>query len=98
MRNCSRVPSPPPLYVKYDQYINDVDKFIQQVAAYLDVEISQAGITRLAQEAAPVRTAVDLSAHKRSGRSGQYIKELQPSTVSKLNAVLSEELAYWSFL
>lgn len=85
------------LYVKYDDFQGDTVTFMKKVINYLNVVVPEQEIQELSLKASPVQTTKDNTKHKRSGKSHQYLEELKPETVKKLNEVFAEVLEYWNF-
>ena len=85
------------IYLKYDLFVEDSSKFIQKIGEFLDLHPSQKDVNLLTEEASPVQN-VEVMKHKRSGKTGQYMEKLHPSTVEQLNQMLSEILSDWQFL
>ncbi len=85
------------IYLKYDLFKEDPREFIERINAYLDLGINDTLAESLANLAEPVQKEINDSAHKRSGNSNQFKKELKPETILELNDILREELEYWEF-
>lgn len=84
------------IYLRYDLFAYDTAEFIKKISDFLQLEISEKNIESLIRKARPVQ-ATEAMKHKRSGRSGQYLEKLQPTTIDKLNNILSEILLDWEF-
>lgn len=84
------------IYLKYDLFVEDTPEFIKKISAFLSLHSSPEDIDLLTQEASPVQN-VEVMKHKRSGKTGQYLEKLHPSTVEKLNQILSDVLHDWEF-
>ncbi len=84
------------IYLKYDFFVKNTPEFIIKISDFLGLQPSQEDIDLLTQEASPVQN-VEVMKHKRSGKTGQYLEKLHPSTVEKLNQILSEVLSDWEF-
>ena len=84
------------IYLRYDLFADDTAEFIKKIFHFLQLEISEKNIESLIRKADPVQ-ATEAMKHKRSGRSGQYLEKLQPTTIDKLNNILSEILLDWEF-
>ncbi len=84
------------IYLKYDLFVEDTPEFIKKICELLDLHPSQQDINLLTQEASPVQNS-EVMKHRRSGKTGQYREKLHPSTVEKLNQILSDVLSDWDF-
>jgi len=84
------------IYLKYDLFVEDTPEFIKKISAFLGLHPSQKDIDLLTQKASPVQE-VEVMKHKRSGKTGQYLEKLHPSTVEKLDHILSDVLTDWEF-
>lgn len=84
------------LYLKYDLFTENPRKFINEISNFLGVYPSEKDIDLLAKEASPIQK-VEVMKHKRSGKTGQYLEKLNPSTVEKLNCILKAVLQDWDF-
>ena len=84
------------IYLKYDLFVEDTPKFIQKISAFLELHPSLEDINLLTKEASPVQD-VEVLKHKRSGKTGQYLEKLHPSTVEELNQILADVLSDWEF-
>lgn len=85
------------LYLRYRDFQNDPFKFITSLVKYLDIVIPEQEIEQLAAQASPVQVSTDNTKHKRSGKSKQYLEELNPEIIKALNEVFAEVLDYWDF-
>jgi len=85
------------IYLKYDDFKDDTEGFLWAVADFLEIELPQKTVQELAESASPVQAQVNVSRHKRSGRSGQYLHELSSDTVEFLNTTFADILEYWEF-
>ncbi len=85
------------IYLKYDDFKDDTEGFLWAVAEFLEIELPQQIVQELAKSASPVQAQVNIDCHKRSGRSGQYVHELNPDTVKFLNTAFADILEYWEF-
>lgn len=85
------------LYLSYDLFINDTEKFIKQICNFLNLSVSKKLITELTITASPVQNKIQSNTHKRSGKSRQFERELKPETINIINTILKEELDYWHF-
>ncbi len=84
------------IYLKYALFVEDTPEFIQKICEFLDLHPSPEDIDLLTQEASPTQD-IEVMKHKRSGKTGQYLEKLHPSTVEKLNHFLSDVLYDWEF-
>lgn len=85
------------IYLSYDEFKDDTWEFIHKMANFLEVDIPDEQAEKLVQKASPVQTNKQLKQHKRSGKSKQYLEELQPETVQFLNQTFADSLFYWNF-
>lgn len=94
------------LFVSYRDFVDNPKTFMTQLLDYIDLpdgakrerllafvmhEIDQ-GPKPQANPDEPAKLT-----HRRSGRHGQYLHELEAETIASLNTILAEQLAYWGF-
>jgi hypothetical protein len=85
------------IYLKYDDFTSNTKQFILNLTNYLNISLTNNDIELLCKEASPVQKNIQKENHKRSGKSGQFMNELQPETVLILNKKFKETLLYWEF-
>ncbi len=85
------------LYLTYDEFKDDTEKFIYDIAQFLNVPVSSNVVSTLSVEASPIQVKKNIYTHKRSGKSQQYLDELKPETVTTLNDMFVDTLDYWRF-
>lgn len=87
-------------YFSYDEYKNDTRSFLIRIFEKMGILApDEKLIDSLTKAAAPVRKveSQDGITHRRSGRSKQFLTELQDSTVAELNVILGDMLDFWKF-
>jgi Sulfotransferase domain len=82
------------ILLKYEDMINDWEKFASGLTRYLD--ISRRTLRQVYKRTRP-RLKEDLTAHRRSGKTGAYKEKLLPSTVEALNTPLATILARFGY-
>lgn len=85
------------MYISYDDFAENPPDFIKRVCAYFEISLPDDVAATLAESAAPQREGAPVLEHKRSGKSGQYMDELRPETVTQLNEMLAPVLDAWGF-
>lgn len=80
--------------LRYEDLLNDYDDFIQEFDKYITIPDER---KRELFEASRPREDEDLSAHKRSGKVGQYRQKLKPETILKINQVLKPVLKKFGY-
>ena len=84
-----------PLVLTYEEYASNPLNAISRIFQYCEIEQFQKLASTLAAEANPIRDHINNTAHKRSGKVGQYKKELSNQTILEINSILREELEYF---
>lgn len=86
--------SPRSAVLRYEDLINDFDRFMDQLTALVPVE----------DDAVPVifsrsrpRSAEDVQSHHRSGRTEGFREKLQPETIGKLNETFGPVLGRFGY-
>lgn len=87
-----------PLVITYEQYVDCPLDIIKQIFSYCGAAHSDELADRLACEAVPVSASINIKSHKRSGRKSQYVTELQPQTVLKIEEILRDEMNYFGWV
>ena len=77
------------ILVKYEDLVDNFDKFIHQLRTILP--ISDKGALKLKSDSRP-KNEVDENSHRRSGKPGRYKQELRQSTILELNSILEPVL------
>lgn len=85
------------LYLTYDEFKDDTNNFLKKIMNFLEIEISERDKQKIVDEASPVQNYENMTQHKRSGKSQQYLKELNSDTIQYLNEIFAEVLSYWKF-
>jgi hypothetical protein len=84
------------IYLKYDVFADNTPEFVKTISEFLGLNPSREDMELLTKNASPVQS-IEVMNHKRSGKTGQYLQKLRPTTVEKLNYILSEVLFDWEF-
>lgn len=90
-----RETAPKNIFLTYDEFRLDTGSFIDRIAGFLEIQLPSDRRATLIAAASPVRKQEDIHAHRRSGKSRQYLTQLKPETVEALNAKFAEVLEYW---
>jgi hypothetical protein len=90
-----RETAPRNMFLTYDEFRLDTGSFIDRIADFLEIRLPSDRRAKLVSAASPVRKQEDIHSHRRSGKSGQYLKALKPETVEALNEKFAEVLEYW---
>ena len=85
------------LFLSYDLFINDTEKFLVNIFNFLNIEINDSEISEFAKKASPIVENVSIQNHKRSGRSRQWEYELSEEVQKKLIVLLDPILKDWDF-
>lgn len=85
------------LYLNYDEFKDNTTNFVQKIANFLEVDIPEQQVKQIADEASPIQQNHNTNQHKRSGKSQQYLEELESDTIHKLNETFADVLFYWNF-
>jgi uncharacterized protein YukE len=80
--------------LKYEDMINDWEKFASGFTTYLDV--SRKTLRRAYKQCRPVENE-DPAAHRRSGKPGGYREKLRTSTIAALNLILAPVLERFEY-
>ena len=85
-----------PLFLKYDEYINDTQSFIRKIFQFVNLD-NEKLILELAHNVNPVQAKELVNSHQRSGKSRQWENKLNSNTQNKLFKDLKCHLEYWDF-
>lgn len=80
--------------LRYEDLVNNFDKFMNDFSKY--ISIPEERKEELFQASRP-RVSEDFSAHKRSGKIGQYREKLKPETIRELNQKLKPVLEKFGY-
>lgn len=82
------------IILRYEDLLEDFSGFMRNFSKYISIPPERQRELFLASRP---RDSEDLKAHKRSGRSKQYIEKLKPETVHELNRVLRPVLEKFGY-
>jgi len=85
------------LYLTYDEFKDDTTDFIYKIANFLEIDVPEEEVKQIANEASPIQENQDITQHKRSGKSQQFLEELNSDTIQYLNETFADILSYWKF-
>ena len=85
------------LYLTYDEFKDNTTNFIYKIANFLEINVPEEEVKQIAYEASPTQQNQDITQHKRSGKSQQFLEELDSETIQYLNETFADILYYWNF-
>jgi hypothetical protein len=87
-----------PLLLTYEEFASDPLNAVNEIFSYCGINDDKNNIAyNLAITADPVQDKINDSEHQRSGKVGQYINELEDSTIKQIDIILKEELLYFKW-
>ena len=87
-----------PLLLTYEEFASDPLNAVNEIFSYCGINDDKNNIAyNLAITANPVQDKIKDSEHQRSGKVGQYINELEDSTIKQIDIILKEELLYFKW-
>lgn len=84
-------------YINYEKLISFPSETLQSLLRYIEIDISEIRIAEYVKNLTPSGSNENLSQHKRSGLSGQYVKHLSPKTITYLNNKFKHIIDYYDF-
>lgn len=79
---------PDALVLKYEEMVTDTDAWLNRIATFLDVPMTDALRAKLAEKGDFSTSGEDTSKHKRQVTPGDHARKLTPETIAELNRVL----------
>jgi len=83
-----------PILLRYEDMIHSWDNFVKGLGTYLP--LTSEVIEGLYKESRP-NEEIDEKAHKRSGKTGSYLTELKPETISNLSKLMKPVLERYAY-
>jgi len=84
------------VYLKYEELKHDPYIFFRRLNQFLEVEIPNHEMELLCEKANPKHEGNN-AGHLRSGKSNQFLNELNPTTRKELGHLFADTLDYWEF-
>ncbi len=86
------------LLVKYEEMVGDFDLWLNRVAGFFRLAISEETRSALRKMADFNVEAEDQSFHKRQVKPGDHLRKLAPETIEKMNRIMAVQLQDYGYL